>query len=253
MHGWHDMVLLHCFFWGGNICFKTHWKSTPNLDGKRSTTRTGQFRPEVIPSSSWVNTDLVAATPLCWTFVGSLPKLKHIFFGIALDVFQKNFSWLEKEQVYIYIYFKGQGTRQWGAKGFSGSGLTSSLTRERSIPEIEPKSARLFAQTLVFEAPCDTIAARPKLRAGDLWEISCWLGRVIFPKQNETTSCYHSFQICLLTRGLESLIKNQGALLAFLSSVPPMSAVRKIHCHFIHIHAPKVFNLKTKSQMGKCA
>ena len=167
MQGWH--VVTQCFFWGFNIFFKTsHWKLSPNLDGKRSTTRTGKFRPEVIPSSSWSNTDLVAATPLCWTFAGFLPKLKqYLFWGLHKMLKPKtivNCSWLEEEQVYC---FKVQGTRQWGAKGFSGSGFTSSLTRARSssTPEIEPKSARLFAQTLVFEAPCDTIAARPTLSA----------------------------------------------------------------------------------------
>ena len=58
-----------------------------------------------------------------------------------------------------------QGTLQWGAKGFSGSGFVSSLTLDRSIPEIEPSNALLFAHgtTLPDElGSCATTPAKPK-------------------------------------------------------------------------------------------
>ena len=77
--------------------------------------------------------------------------------------------------------------------------------------------------------------------------IPCWLGRATFPKLNCNTTCLY----CLT--GLTSLMKTQGALLAFLSPVTPVGAVCEIHCHLVHIHAPKVYKFEYKRHMGKYA
>ena len=68
---------------------------------------------------------------------------------------------LGKEVCDMRAYTFLQVTLKCGANGLSISGFASSDTRARSMPEMDPKSALLFPQVLVFPTPWETIAARP--------------------------------------------------------------------------------------------